>query len=384
MAGIYIHIPFCRKACHYCNFHFSTSLHRKPALLEAINKEIYTTVFPVGVVRERNIETIYFGGGTPSILSTEEITGLLDALKQAYTISETAEITLESNPDDITAEKLGEWKKAGINRLSIGIQSFFEADLKWMNRAHNAVQARTCISLARQYGFNDLTIDLIYGTPTLTDEQWQENVSLALALGINHLSCYALTVEANTALDHFIQKGKLPQVDEAKQGRHFDLLLKWMEEAGFEQYEISNFSRPGHQSRHNSNYWSGKPYYGFGPAAHSFDGEKTRWWNIANNAIYTDKMMAGDPVFESEILTPVQRVNEIIMTSLRTKNGLNISTVDNAISKLANPEVLSGNFYKQLKKEVAENLLVIENDHAMLTKKGKFFADGIAARLFLS
>ncbi len=383
MAGIYIHIPFCRKACHYCNFHFSTSLHRKPALLEAIKQEIHTTVFPAGMVPEQNIETIYFGGGTPSLLETEELVALLDALKQNYQVNENAEITLESNPDDITAEKLSGWKKAGINRLSIGIQSFFETDLKWMNRAHNAAQAKACIALARQYGFNDLTIDLIYGTPTLTDQQWQENVAIALSLGINHLSCYALTVEANTALNHFIQKGKLPPVDEEKQERHFELLVQWMQEAGFEQYEISNFSRPGHQSRHNSNYWSGNAYYGFGPAAHSFDGEKTRWWNIANNAIYTEKIMAGEIAFEAEILTPIQRLNELIMTSLRTKEGLDLLLVEKQIRQLANPEILSQNFYKQLQKKVVENLLITENNHAILTKKGKFFADGIASGLFL-
>ncbi|MES2648746.1 MAG: radical SAM family heme chaperone HemW [Bacteroidota bacterium] len=383
MAGIYIHIPFCRKACHYCNFHFSTSLHRKPALLEAIKQEIYTTVFPAGVVPERNIETVYFGGGTPSLLETEELVAILDAMKQNYQVNENAEITLESNPDDITEEKLSGWKNAGINRLSIGIQSFFEDDLKWMNRAHNAAQAKACIALSRQYGFNDLTIDLIYGTPTLTDQQWQDNVATALSLGINHLSCYALTVEANTALNHFIQKGKLPPVDEEKQGKHFELLVQWMEEAGFEQYEISNFSRPGHQSRHNSNYWSGKAYYGFGPAAHSFDGNKTRWWNIANNAIYSEKIMAGKTVFESEILTPVQRLNEIIMTSLRTMQGLDLTVIDKQIGQLSNTGMSRVNFYQQLEKNAAENLLTFEDDRAILTKKGKFFADGIASGLFL-
>ena len=383
MAGIYIHIPFCRKACHYCNFHFSTSLHRKPELLQALEREIDTQQFPFDVIPERNIETIYFGGGTPSLLTNDEIANLLSSIKQRFNIRADAEITLEANPDDINAGKLEAWKMAGINRLSIGIQSFFDEDLQWMNRAHNAGQARSCISLAKEYGFNDLTIDLIYGTPTLTDEQWKINVSTALELGVNHISCYALTVEDNTALHHFIKKGKLQAIDDIKQSRHFELLLQWMDEAGFEQYEISNFSKPGHRSRHNSNYWSGNAYYGFGPAAHSFDGKQTRWWNIANNAIYTDKINEGETVFEAEILTPVQRINEQIMTSLRTSDGLNLAEFNNRISNIEESADISISFYNQLRRYEAEDLLQIENGIAKLTQKGKLFADGIASKLFI-
>ena len=383
MAGIYIHIPFCRKACHYCNFHFSTSLHRKPELLQALEREIDTQQFPFDVIPERNIETIYFGGGTPSLLTNDEIANLLSSIKQRFNIRADAEITLEANPDDVNAEKLEAWKMAGINRLSIGIQSFFDEDLQWMNRAHNADQARSCISLAKEYGFNDLTIDLIYGTPTLTDEQWKINVSTALELGVNHISCYALTVEDNTALHHFIKKGKLQAIDDIKQSRHFELLLQWMDEACFEQYEISNFSKPGHRSRHNSNYWSGNAYYGFGPAAHSFDGKQTRWWNIANNAIYTDKINEGETVFEAEILTPVQRINEQIMTSLRTSDGLNLAEFNNGISNIEESADISISFYNQLRKYEAEDLLQIENGIAKLTQKGKLFADGIASKLFI-
>lgn len=383
MAGIYIHIPFCRKACHYCNFHFSTSLHRKAELLLVLQQEIELQQFPDGVIPERNVETIYFGGGTPSLLETRELTSMLQALQQHFTIADNAEITLEANPDDITSEKLSAWKTAGINRLSIGIQSFFDADLQWMNRAHNAAQAKASIHLAKEFGFNDLTIDLIYGTPTLTDDQWKANVATAIELGVNHLSCYALTVEDNTALNHFIKKGKVPPVDHVKQGRHFELLLQWMDEAGFEQYEISNFSKPGHRSQHNSNYWSGNAYYGFGPAAHSFDGEKTRWWNLANNALYIDTMNAGQLVFEFEILTPVQRINEQVMTCLRTSEGLALAILEEQFMNLKNGKQITDRFFVLLKKYESEGLLLIEDGKARLTRPGKLFADGIASCLFL-
>lgn len=384
MAGIYVHIPFCRKACHYCNFHFSTSLHRKPALLKALETEISRAQFPFGVVPERIINTVYFGGGTPSLLSAPELQAILGAMKRRFTLTDATEITLEANPDDITTAKLADWKSAGINRLSIGVQSFFEDDLLWMNRAHTASQAKACIELALKSGFENLTIDLIYGTPTLDDDRWRANVEQAIALGVNHLSCYALTVEENTALNHFIKKGRIPPVNEERQERQFLLLMDWMEAAGFEHYEISNFARPGHRSKHNSNYWSGDAYYGFGPSAHSFDGKDTRWWNVANNTLYIGRLNRDDEaLFEFEKLSAKQQVNEYIMTSLRTSEGLNYDTGAQTINDLPVKESAFQLFEQRVSGYEQQGLLWRELGQVKLTRQGKMLADGIAARLFL-
>lgn len=385
MPGIYLHIPFCRKACHYCNFHFSTSLHRKEELVQALVQEIQQASFPPGIqAPERKMDTIYFGGGTPSLLSATELKNIFAALHSRYDIATDAEITLESNPDDITPEHLQLWKTLGINRLSIGVQSFVEDDLRWMNRAHNALQAETCIQLAKEYGFDNLTIDLIYGTPTLTDEHWQYNVQKAVSLGITHLSCYALTVEEKTALHHFIEKGKVPAVEEEKQGRHFMLLMEWMQAAGFEHYEISNFAKPGHRSRHNSHYWAGVPYYGFGPSAHSFDGQYTRWWNIASNSLYIENINNRKDIYEVETLSAAQRFNEKIMTGLRTMEGLEVNTKQGSIADTLLPAATFAHHYSLLQKQVQKGLLLLHGNHATLTTKGKLYADGMAADLFVS
>lgn len=282
MAGIYLHIPFCKQACYYCNFHFSTSLAQKDAMVQAILREIQ---LQQNYLDGLAVSSIYFGGGTPSILPEEDLQALLQALHQHFNITPDAEITLEANPDDLTAAKLAALKAAGINRLSIGVQSFHEEDLQWMNRAHNSQQATQCITLAQAAGFENITIDLIYGGPTLSDEGWAANVQQAIALKVPHLSCYALTVEAGTALDHFIKKKKMAAVDTDKAARHFEQLMQWMQAAGYEHYEISNFALPGWHSRHNSSYWQGKSYLGIGPSAHSFNGT-SRQWNIANNTAY--------------------------------------------------------------------------------------------------
>lgn len=384
MAGVYIHIPFCRKACHYCNFHFSTSLHQKPALVNAIAKEITAMPLPAGVIAERNISTIYFGGGTPSILETTELQQLLSALSDSFNIAQDAEITLEANPDDINPVKLESWKLLGINRLSMGVQSFAEADLQWMNRAHNAGQAIRSIGLAKSFGFNDLTVDLIYGTPTLTDEQWLRNIDTTVSLGVNHLSCYALTVEEKTALNHFIKKGKLPPVDEEKQGRHFDMLMKQMKTLGFEHYEISNFARPGHRSRHNSNYWSGDAYYGFGPAAHSFNGKQTRWFNVASNPLYVAAINKNEAAFSFENLTAAERLNEIIMTGLRTIEGISPGEIKLHFEALSSPVKQWDEFSLQLAQFVKNGMVTVKDHRAVLTQQGIHFADGIASALFVS
>ena len=373
MAGIYIHIPFCRQACLYCNFHFSTSLRLKNDLINALLKEItLCTVYN----NDKSVETIYFGGGTPSLLQAETLNSILDALHQKFYIVADAEITLEANPDDISAPQLAAWKSMGINRLSIGVQSFFEEDLKWMNRAHTAEQSVNSIMLAQQAGFNNLTIDLIYGSPGLSDEKWQQNVKRAVDFKIPHLSCYALTVEPKTALHSLIAKNKMQDTDPEQQARQFMQLMSWLEDAGYEHYEISNFSIPGKRSRHNTSYWLGKPYYGFGPSAHSFNGADTRSWNIANNALYVQSLSENIIPAEKECLTKVQRLNEYIMTSLRTCEGTDLGYIQN----------IFGEQYVQRIRSSAQpyfnEKMIIENNALKLTQSGKLFADGIAADLF--
>jgi oxygen-independent coproporphyrinogen-3 oxidase len=375
MAGIYVHIPFCKKACHYCNFHFSVSLKNKNDFIASLLKEIS---LQKNYLQQEEIHSTYFGGGTPSILEKEDLLQICKQLYATFNIAADAEITLEANPDDITAERLAGWKAAGINRLSIGIQSFFEEDLLWMNRAHNAEQAKNCILLAREAGFDNFSIDLIYGTPGLTDEKWQQNVEAALALGIPHLSCYALTVEPGTALQKMIAQHKKQDVDTEKQARHFLLLMDWVQQAGLEHYEISNFAKPGFRSRHNSSYWQGKKYLGLGPSAHSFNGA-SRQWNVANNALYIQSLGQNNIPFEEEKLTGTQRLNEYIMTSLRTLEGLDLNHVKTNFGFEAS-RLLQKNSNKFIKTEK-----LLRNDFVLqLTKEGKLFADGIAADLFFT
>ncbi len=323
------------------------------------------------------IETIYFGGGTPSLLSVSHLHLIIEHLKKYFIVNENAEITLEANPDDIDEEKLIGWKACGINRLSIGVQSFFEEDLKWMNRAHDASQALQCVKLAQQKGFSNISIDLIYGSPTLTDEKWNENLQTAFALNIPHLSCYALTVEPKTALAKMIDEHKKENVDAEKQSNHFELLTRLANEAGYEQYEISNFAKPNLRSKHNSSYWSGKSYLGLGPSAHSFNG-KSRQWNIANNALYMQNIFQKNIPFEIEILTETQKINEYIMTALRTAEGINFKDE----RWLMTNEKMKKEIIADAKKWNANGNIFINEKGIFLTEKGKFFADGIAADLF--
>jgi oxygen-independent coproporphyrinogen III oxidase len=387
LAGIYIHIPFCRQACHYCNFHFSTSLKLKDELIEALVKEI--SICPsfsinktaAGLTDKFNeaaetIDTIYFGGGTPSILEITDLQLLFIALRKRFTFKNDAEVTLEANPDDITPAKLSLWKAAGINRLSVGIQSFIEEELVWMNRAHTAAESLRCIDEIKQAGFTDFSADLIYGSPLLSNENWKKNTDLVIEKKIPHISCYALTVEPMTALDKMIALHKKPLIDSEKQAGQFLLLMDWMKGAGYEHYEISNFAKPGSRSRHNSSYWQGKNYYGFGPSAHSFNGSSRRW-NIANNALYIHSLKNNIIPFEEEVLTQAQQLNEYIMTSLRTIEGLNLTVVEKRFGKKMS-ETLSSSIKKW---EAGEKILLADNN-ILLTKKGKLFADGIAADLF--
>jgi len=368
MSGIYIHIPFCKQACHYCNFHFATSLLKKDALVGALQQEIILSA----TTASRVPHTVYFGGGTPSILPIEDIAAILKTITTIYTIDSDAEITLEANPDDITIEKLAGWKEIGINRLSIGIQSFFEEDLQWMNRTHNAEQAKKALELALQY-FDNITIDLIYGTPGLTDAKWKYNVEAAIGYGIPHLSCYALTVEPKTPLEKLIRQHKKDDVNPDVQADQFLLLMDWLDAAGYEHYEISNFAKPGCRSRHNSSYWQGKPYIGIGPSAHSFDGKERRW-NVANNQKYIDAIQRGELPFEKEVLSPTQKLNEYIMIALRTCEGLDLSR----LQKYEKATIL-----KNAQKYLQQHLLSFNENILVLTRKGKLYADGIAADLFL-
>ena len=364
MAGIYIHIPFCKQACHYCNFHFATSLYHKNELVTALLKEIE---LQQDYLEEEIVETIYIGGGTPSLLEIEELRLVLDAIRDKFQVTPDAELTLEANPDDITQEKLAGWKTIGINRLSIGVQSFFEEDLRWMNRAHSAEQAIDNLQLAREQ-FDNITMDLIYGTPQLTNEKWKKNVDTAIALNIPHLSCYALTVEPKTPLDKMIRQQQSPAVNPDQQSEQFLLLMQWMEEAGYEHYEISNFAKPGKRSRHNSSYWQGKKYIGLGPSAHSFNG-RSRQWNIANNQRYIESIGKGIIPFEKEELTRTQQLNEYIMTALRTSEGINLSITG---EELAQKSI----------KYLDAGLMKREKNCLVLTREGKLLADGIAAELF--
>ena len=381
MSGIYIHIPFCRQACHYCNFHFATSLRLKNELIAALVKEIIISssfAKQTGEAEEPKdiIETIYFGGGTPSILNTEDLKFILEALQNKFVIAPCAEITLEANPDDINTEKLKQWKQIGINRLSVGIQSFQENELSWMNRTHTAADSLRCIDEIIAAGFTNFSIDLIYGSPLLSGDDWQKNAAIVIEKKIPHISCYALTVEPKTALAKMIAQHKKETVDAEKQAAQFLLLMNWMKQAGYEHYEISNFALPGMRSKHNSSYWQGKNYYGFGPSAHSFDG-KSRRWNIANNALYIQSLQKNIIPFEEEILTPTQQLNEYIMTSLRTMEGLDLKKIENDFGE---------NFHSKLKDASIKwqngNKLVSHNSNLILTTEGKLFADGIAADLF--
>ena len=356
----------------------------KEELLRALIHEInlakllsphISSTFPAEGI-EGAVSTLYFGGGTPSILTIEDLKIIFDALHKRFVFTTDIEITLEANPDDITDLKLQEWKQAGINRLSVGIQSFLEEELQWMNRAHTAAESLVCIDKIKAAGFTNFSVDLIYGSPLLSDEGWKKNVQTVIEKNIPHISCYALTVEPKTALDKMIALKKKAPVDTERQAQQFLLLMKWMRDAGYEHYEISNFAKPGLRSKHNSSYWSGEKYYGFGPSAHSFDG-KNRRWNIANNALYMQSLQKGIIPFEEEQLTTTQQLNEYIMTALRTMEGISLEFISTKYGKDAVSiiEAVSAKYQGTGK-------LIIENEKIILTEEGKLFADGIAADLF--
>ena len=376
MAGIYLHIPFCKQACTYCNFHFTTSQRYKNEFVKAIIKEID---LQKDFLRNESIATIYFGGGTPSLLTIEEACLVLEKIKKEFSLEKNIEITLEANPDDISKEKLLGWKDIGINRLSIGIQSFFEEDLVWMNRAHNQQQAYKCIEDSLAAGFDNISIDLIYGSHLLSDERWEKNIATSsINYKIPHLSCYALTVEEKTPLHKQILLKKTVDLDPDKQARHFMILMEKLKQNGYEHYEVSNFAMPGFRSRHNSSYWQGKKYLGLGPSAHSYDGI-IRKWNVANNIKYIESINKGVVESETEVLTETQKFNEYIMISLRTKEGLNLETI-----KTNWGEDKLTTMKRRLEKFKEHNLVNAAGTTIQLTNEGMLMADGIASDLFVT
>ncbi len=373
MSGIYIHIPFCKQACHYCDFHFSTAIGKKEAMVSALQKEL---VLRRDEFSDEVVETIYFGGGTPSVLTVDEIQSIIDKVYTNFEVSDSPEITLEANPDDLSGEKIKALAASPVNRLSVGIQSFFEADLKLMNRAHNAEEAEACIRLAKTY-FDNISIDLIYGIPDMSNARWKQNIEKALSLDIPHISSYALTVEPNTALANFIKKGIVKNVDDEVAQAHFHILSETLETAGFKSYEISNFGQPGYFSRNNTAYWQQKKYIGIGPSAHSFDGMR-RGWNINNNPKYLKAIESGELSMETEILSTTDKYNEYVMTGLRTIWGVSLDRISSEYGIKYREYLL-----KQAKKYMEEHLLFLDGNILLTTKKGRFLADGIASDLFM-
>jgi oxygen-independent coproporphyrinogen-3 oxidase len=348
--------------------------------MEALLNEINALSADNELYAEKHLSTVYFGGGTPSLLDPAWLDRILNALHRFFDVSPRAEITLEANPDDITPARLNAWRNLGINRLSVGIQSFNDQHLIWMNRAHNAAQALACISMIREAGFSNFSIDLIYGLPQSQHPEWISNLEECIALQIPHISCYALTVEPKTALDHFVKKGKTKPVNEDFQREQFMLMRKYLLKAGYQHYEISNLCLPDAESRHNSQYWSGIPYYGFGPSAHSFNGQNIRWWNAANNALYI--AARGVNTAEQEVLTPIQQMNETIMTGLRTKNGIHLHAAARKLGRWVYPEAQWPACLREIEISITNGLMELKEDRLVLTEEGMLFADGLAARLF--
>ena len=379
MSGIYIHIPFCKQACHYCDFHFSTSLKKKDEMVLALAKEIEMrsksiTHHPSPIIEQ--IETIYFGGGTPSILQIADLKFLIDEVYRNFKVVENPEITVEANPDDLTENRIIELSKNKVNRLSIGIQSFFEDDLQLMNRAHNVEEAKKCLQIATEY-FDNISIDLIYGVPEMSNEKWLQNIETALSFGVPHISSYALTVEPKTALHSFIQKGIIPQPDDEVAQEHFQILVDKLSENGFIHYELSNFGKENYFSKNNSSYWLGKKYIGIGPSAHSYDG-KNRGWNVSNNSRYIKSIQENKLPIEIETLTKTDRYNEYIMTGLRTIWGVSLERIEQEFGK-----TYLDYLNQQASKFIEDHLLFVDDNILRTTKKGKFLSDGIASDLFL-
>ena len=375
MAGIYIHIPFCKQKCTYCDFHFSTNFEDyRSAMIDAICTELSSRI--PHFIGNQTLKTIYFGGGTPSILTSKEINIILATISTTTNTTQVEEITLEANPDDIDEERLLIWKNAGITRLSIGLQSFRQRDLEWMNRAHNDQEGEQAIRLAQKFGFNNITVDLMYGLPNLTIDEWREHINRLITMKVPHISAYCLTVEQNTALKHMVEKQAIALPDEDTQSQQFEVLIEEMEKNGYEQYEISNFSLPNKHAIHNSNYWKDQIYLGVGPSAHSYD-HRYRYWNISNNRQYIKGITNGEQVQEKEELSPENRFNELLLTGLRTKWGV-------SLDDLSAIHAIDDNFLNRLHEFSHQGDLTFSDQRISLTKKGKLKADYIASSLFLT
>lgn len=372
---IYLHIPFCKQKCSYCNFHFSTSFSLKDEMLSAIKKEIQLRH---NELENKTLKSLYFGGGTPSVLSGDEIKSLIDEIQKYFSFDENIEITLESNPDDLNKNFLKELSQTEINRLSIGTQSFFDEDLKLMNRAHNASEAESSIKRAQDFGLENISIDLIYGSPTSNFEIWKDNLSKTIELQVPHVSSYALTVEPKTALEKWIENGKIRSPEETEQNQEFYYMKDFLKDNGFDHYEISNFGKPGFHSKHNSAYWKSEPYLGIGPSAHSYNGHLERSWNIANNPIYIKNLNQNILPKEKEILKEKDRFNEMIMIGLRTIWGVDLNRINQNFSS----EVIDY-LNQEIKSKIESGILEIENNYLKIPEKHWFLADGIASDLFI-
>lgn len=382
MPGIYIHIPFCRQACSYCDFHFSVSMKDANEMTDAIVREMeIRSLTPNPSPLERGAEivkSIYFGGGTPTLLSENELNKIFRKIFELFKVEEDAEITLEANPDDLSEDKLSELRQTPVNRLSIGVQSFHNDDLKFMNRLHNAYMAKSSVEAAFAKGFENISIDLIYGSPTTSNEMWNKNLETAFSLPVNHLSCYSLTVEPKTVLAHNIRKGKVAMPDEQKQAEQFEMLMDDAAKNNFIHYEISNFCKEGFHSKHNSSYWKDEHYIGIGPSAHSYNGI-SRQWNVASNSAYINTIKKRKPFFESEMLDVSKKYNEYVMTSLRTMWGCSIDHIRKVFG-----DQLAEYFLTGIKRFIEAEEVTEKNGTFVLTRKGKLFADRIASELFLT
>lgn len=374
MSGIYLHIPFCKKACHYCDFHFSTSLQNKEAFISALLKEIKNRA---SYLEDQKINTIYFGGGTPSLLSKDELLLIISKIKQVFNVQPKAEITLEANPDDLSQEKTKEFFEIGINRLSIGIQTFQDDILLKLNRSHTSSQATDCIKNARESHFQNINIDLIFGLPGSTLNSFKIDVDKLIDLNPEHISAYWLTIEEKTVFGNWHKKGKLQSLEDQVALQQWSYLKKRLNSAGYIQYEISNFSKPSLESNHNSNYWKGINYLGLGPSAHSFNGFE-RSWNISNNAKYISSIQKEEQYITTEVLSREDKINEHIMTRLRTVWGIDLPYLKDTL----NFDLLQSHKVT-LEHHLNTNEILINNNCITLTDKGQQFADQIASNLFI-
>ena len=371
---IYLHIPFCKQKCSYCNFHFSTSTSAVEDMVQAIKKEIFLRK---DELQNKTISSLYFGGGTPSILKVDHLKLLIDEVSKYFDFADDIEITLEANPDDLNKNFVKELSQTAFNRLSIGTQSFFEEDLKLMNRAHNAMEAIDSIKRSQDFGFNNISIDLIYGSPNSNLKNWKENLKTAVQLQVPHLSSYALTIEPRTAMAHWIETGEMQAPKEAEQNDAFYFMSEFLKENGFSHYEISNFAKEGFQSRHNTAYWQYQEYLGIGPSAHSYDGHRKRSWNVANNTKYVKEISQNKIPREVEILSEKEQFNEMLMIGLRTTWGVSLLNLKSRFSS-----ELIEKFEVEMNYKLNEGLLIMDQEYLKIPEKHWFLADGIASDLF--